>query len=295
MRPSALALALLLPLPAFGYKRTQNGGHVYLFWGPRGHSFQIDSRGTPDVPGTSAFDAVRKSFTTWGVVTCSDLVFPEVLPLEQGDRRVGYFRGELNRNLVLWRTASCSTAVPPGDPCTTDRTCPNKYDCWDKGTGVIATTTTTSSPYTGQIFDSDIELNDSPNPIDGSKLTFTTADSPPCDPALPPVNCVSIDVQNTVTHEAGHSIGLDHTTDQTATMAAFAPAGETSKRTLHPDDIQGICAIYPRGAQTSTSLGDPISITLGGSGGCGCSSRTGSWEALLAPLGLLALRRRRRI
>ena len=54
------------------------------------------------------------------------------------------------------------------------------------------------------------------------------------------VNCVSIDVQNTITHEAGHTLGLDHSADPSATMAASAPAGETSKRVLQPDEVAGI-------------------------------------------------------
>jgi MYXO-CTERM domain-containing protein len=106
------------------------------------------------------------------------------------------------------------------------------------------------------------------------------------------VNCVSIDVQNTVTHEAGHTLGLAHSTDSTATMAASAPAGEIAKRSLHPDDLQGICAIYPRGAQTTTSIGDPIRLEPAGSG-CGCSSGRGGLANALQALVLVALARRR--
>jgi MYXO-CTERM domain-containing protein len=106
------------------------------------------------------------------------------------------------------------------------------------------------------------------------------------------VNCISIDVQNTVTHEAGHTLGLAHSSDASATMAASAPAGETAKRTLHADDLAGICAIYPRGAQTTTSLGDPIRLEPAGSG-CGCSSGRGGLASALWPLLLVALAKRR--
>jgi len=295
MRAAVLAALVLCAPAARAYVRTetQPGSGVFLFWGSRGHDFQIDSLGTPDVPGTSAFEAIRQSFATWEAASCTDLVFPEVLPLEEGDRRIGYFPGSFNRNLILFRTRGCDAVVPAGDPCVSQGGCSNKYDCWDRGGAVIATTVTTFNAATGQIFDADIEINDSPA-ANGSKFTFTTADSPPCPPGGPIVNCVSIDVQNTVTHEAGHSLGLAHSADPNATMAATAPAGETSKRVLHPDDLTGICAIYPRGAQTSTSLGG--SIRLEPAGGCGCSSEGGVggalWPIVLVMLARLWTRRR---
>src|SRR5207237_2920620 len=90
MRLSAVLAALIVALPASAYERAHvNGNGPLLFWASRGHSYQIDSRGTPDVPSASAFDAVRKSFATWAAVSCSDLGFDEVPPA-QTDRRVGY-------------------------------------------------------------------------------------------------------------------------------------------------------------------------------------------------------------
>src|SRR5262249_37990000 len=142
----------------------------------------------------------------------------------------------------------------------------------------------------------DIELNDSVG-SDGSKFTFTALDGPPCtDPNQ--TGCVRIDVQNTVTHESGHSIGLDHTPDPNATMFATAPEGETSKRTLGADDIQAVCHIYPQGARTGTCVDDPITLTESGSsngGGCGCShAQTGPGAALGALALLLQMARRSR-
>jgi hypothetical protein len=101
---------------------------------------------------------------------------------------------------------------------------------------------------------------------------------------------VRMDVQNTVTHETGHSLGLDQSPDPNATMYASAPFGETSKRALGSDDIQGICAIYPRGA-------NPVSCVpeTGSGGGCGCSqAQTGPGAALGALLLLLQINRRSR-
>jgi uncharacterized protein (TIGR03382 family) len=285
MRLSAALASLCVALPASAYERARvNGNGPLLFWASRGHSFQIDSRGTADLSDGSEFDAVRRSFATWAAVSCSDLKFDE-LPPAQTDRHVGYVTGGTNRNIVLWRPATCSSAVPANDPCLTQGGCSNKYDCWDGDSSAIATTTTTSITSTGEILDADIELND-------PAFSFTTADGPTCPPTGPRAGCVAYDVQNTVTHEAGHTMGLGHTTDVTATMYAFAPVGETSKRILHPDDIQGICDIYPKGAPTSVSPGVTLPTPPQPAGGCS-SSGAASWATLLAVLGLLGHRRHR--
>ena len=284
MRLSAALAGLLVALPALAYERARvSGGGALLFWATRGHSFQIDSRGTADLSDGSEFDAVRRSFATWAAVSCSNLKFDEVLPLEQGDRRVGYFPGVTNRNLVLWRTQTCASAVPANDPCLTQGGCSNKYDCWEGDSSAIATTTTTAATSTGEILDADIELND-------PAFTFTTADGPPCAPGGTRVGCVAYDVQNTITHEAGHTMGLGHSSDPNATMYAFAPNGDTSKRMLHADDVRGICDIYPKDGPTSVSPGVTPPGNAAPGGGCG-SSGAPSWEALLVALGLLGHRR----
>ncbi len=282
---------------ASAYKRSVNSGGLHTFWSTRGHTFMIDARGTPDVVGAAPFDAIRRSFLSWSGVSCSDLVFQDLgLSQNPADRQIGYLPGGFNRNLILFRTANCAGgAVPPGDPCLTSGGCGNKYDCWDHNGAVIATTTTTSNKFTGQIADSDIEFNDAPDP-GGGKFAFTAVDSPPClDPGQ--TSCVRIDIQNTATHEIGHTLGLDHSSDPTATMYATAPEGETAKRTLHPDDVQGLCDIYPKGAPTATDLGDPITIVPTGpaGGGCGCSAGSAApgLQGLGVLLAALAARRRR--
>jgi MYXO-CTERM domain-containing protein len=276
--------------PALAYKRSVNTGGVTIWWSTRGHPFQIDGQGTPDVPGPAAFTAIRKSFQTWAGVSCSDLSFQDQgLSLNPKDRVVGYFPGQYNRNLVLFRTRRCGNGknggvVPAGDPCVTQGGCANAYDCWDHGDGVIATTTTTSNRFTGQINDTDIEVNDSAG-SDGTRFIFSAVDGAPCSSANQ-TGCVQIDVQNTITHEAGHTLGLDHTPDPNATMYATAPQGETSKRVLGTDDIQAICDIYPRGAETVTGNLDPVKLTPIGSsnGGCGCSQTQTGPGAVLGAL-----------
>src|SRR2546426_168314 len=87
MRLSAALAALSIALPASAYKRAQvNGTGPLLFWATRAHSYQIDSRGTPDLTDGSEFDAVRRSLAAWAAASCSDLKFNEDPPA-QTDRR----------------------------------------------------------------------------------------------------------------------------------------------------------------------------------------------------------------
>ena len=56
------------------------------------------------------------------------------------------------------------------------------------------------------------------------------------------------DVQNIATHEFGHTLSLGDlygSGDTEKTMYGYSSPGETKKRTLHQDDIDGICYIYP--------------------------------------------------
>lgn len=156
----------------------------------------------------------------------------------------------------------------------------------------LAKTTVTYDTETGEILDSDMEMNHAYN-------EFTTVDDE-----------VVYDLQSIMTHEFGHFIGLDHTPDFSATMNAGYQEGTVELRTIEDDDIAGLCAAYPPGREakciptpkggfTSECAGDPIAEDEGG-----CSVASGSvagstpddpvdW-AWLAGLGLLALGRRDR-
>jgi len=64
------------------------------------------------------------------------------------------------------------------------------------------------------------------------------------------------DLQSVIAHELGHHLGLGHAGPAggppgvgplitTATMYGYASGGDTTKRTLHIDDIAGVSSIYP--------------------------------------------------
>lgn len=248
MRP-AFALALLIATSAFaqGYKRTLvPGKEICLSWNARTLTYAIDAAGSTRTPADSEFTAIDSSFGTWQAVSdaCSDFHFvagPRVSTIV-----VGKSPGSETNNVVTFREVSCRDAVLGGDPCQADGTCANKYKCWDHGDTTIGLTTTTFSFRTGTIYDADIELNAAPH-FDGSFFLFTTRSSPPCEAGSETTDCVAVDVQNTVTHEIGHVIGLDHVEVPGSTMEASAPIGETRKRIVDSGTAQGFCDIYPRG------------------------------------------------
>lgn len=93
----------------------------------------------------------------------------------------------------------------------------------------IALTTIQFNPTTGEVYDSDVELN-------SQTSNFTTG-----------LDFVNINLPSVVQHESGHFLGLAHTPVSTATMYATLGSGEVSKRILDPDDVAGICAAYPPG------------------------------------------------
>lgn len=147
---------------------------------------------------------------------------------------------------------------------------------WPHQQKVIALTSIVFNPKTGEISDADIELN--------GDFTFSVGDAK-----------VVIDVQNTVTHELGHSLGLDHTPISAATMYASAPPGEIKKRTLHQDDIDGVCAIYPVD-KNPNNCNDPITPPKEGNSGCRFSGAPSPLAAvtLFLLFVLIAARSRRR-
>lgn len=81
----------------------------------------------------------------------------------------------------------------------------------------------------GMILDSDILLN-------GVSFSFTTTQE-----------AGKHDIQNIVTHEVGHFLGIGHEIEPInteATMLANAVANETKKRSLHPNDVSALRAGY---------------------------------------------------
>jgi hypothetical protein len=144
-------------------------------------------------------------------------------------------------------------------------------------------TTTSYDPQTARILDADIELN-------ARSFIFTTVDAPVCVAPNYSQSCVATDVQNAVTHEVGHLLGLGHTTTAGSTMAARADPGEITKRTLDPGTRQFVCDVYAKGKPAKSCEIVKVDLALG-SRATGCATEPLSLTALGA---LLLVRRRRR-
>jgi MYXO-CTERM domain-containing protein len=286
VRAALLALALvLLVTSTLGYVRTKtdDGSHC-LRWPEGSLVFTQSSLGDPSL-GDAGFGAVTRAWETWAtqMEVCGDLSIGEG-PLSPS-RSTGLQPTGDNENLVLFRTRLCSDVVDAGDPCYAAGTCGNVYDCWNHASGVLALTTVTYRTADGVIARADVEFN-------AAQAFFTTVDSPPCDPSAEALDCVANDTQETATHEFGHALGLDESPDPSSTMYAYAPVGETSKRTLDPGSRQFVCDVYPQGHSSQDCL-LPDGGTMA-SGGCSTAGNQGLPLAILGVVGLLWLGTRRR-
>ena len=52
-------------------------------------------------------------------------------------------------------------------------------------------------------------------------------------------------IEDIAAHEFGHVLGLEHSASSDATMYSSTSACDTGNRSLHPDDIAGVRALYP--------------------------------------------------
>ena len=238
---SGLVLGQTVP-----YVRTKTGDGAHcLRWpenaGARGTIHFVQSGTGDPALGTGVFDAVSRSAQTWEsqLQACGNLDLAET-GQHSASRFVGYTQSGQNENLVLFRLQLCSAVVPPGDTCVAAGNCGNAHDCWDHGSTVVALTTSSYIVSTGELLDADVEMN-------AASATPTIVDSPPCSPGAISTSCVANDVQNAVTHEIGHFLGLAHSPDPSSTMYTSEPLGETSKRVLDTGSKQFVCDVYPAG------------------------------------------------
>ncbi len=277
------------------FVRTQNKAGAQIFWASGCALVHVDEAGSSDISGDQEFVVIDEVLGHWEATTrgCSEfsLVNEGTTTSEVG------FDGT---NVIKFREDQWCRPATEDDP----------QDCYDQAAAGITTlffVDDADSSRNGEILDADIELN-SVNfafAVDGS-----SAGSAQC----------QADLANTLTHEVGHFLGLDHTcwvggerleddegrtvpscgsptidADLTeATMYNFQSCGETKKASLEQGDVDGFCGIYPQGEHPSSC--EPANIASAGcctvaAGGNGHSGRGAL--ALLGFAGVVVSLRRR--
>jgi hypothetical protein len=260
-----ILVVLLVCGEAQAYSRSRDADNgVCLWWKPRMMTYFINETCSVDTQLSDCIAAVQAAFDTWNGYACTDMqiFYGGTTPR----RDVGYEQSKTNNiNLVVWLESDWQTHECP----------PDKAVCRDPR--AIALTTTTYDTYTGQIVDTDIEAN-------GEGFAFSTQ-----------TPTQVMDIHNTMAHEAGHTLGLDHSRDREATMWEVATSGEIQKRDLTQDDIDGLCFVYPAGESTPRyylSGGNQILCYMDPpDDDCGCNTQQpGGLVLLLIGIGLLGHR-----
>lgn len=281
--PAALSFERTETCDSYGTYECEPGEEPKpIAWPVRCVKYAVNENGSRDFPAqnTSSLSPeleqlVDQSFQVWNNVSCSDFKMVDGGPTPVSKAAYQQEQGlEGNLNVVVWRD---------GD--------------WPyRSESAFALTSVTFNSKSGEIADADIEINSD---------IYEFADLEQSEIGLEDAR---VDLRNTLTHEVGHFLGLDHPPVTQATMYGRAPIGEVKKRTLHQDDINGICAIYPAPqdgtAATCDSPEDFVPPDPPGGGGngkggiCndGCSVSDGPpapWLALLLLLGWRRFSRRR--
>jgi hypothetical protein len=210
-----------------------------------------------------------------------------------------------------WMNADCGSGTPPfvvqsvgeiecDQPefnCDSadhnDNTVMFRDEVWHYDPAALAITTLTVDVRDGTILDADMEVN-------SLGFNFSVGDG-----------LVNNDLLSVLTHESGHFLGLSHSNVDGSTMYPGYSSRETTQRTLDPDDIAGICEIFPPD-QSNLSCAPPSARNSECVGGSECrdSAKTRQAESCtlslapsaapssglpwLALLGLALLRLRRR-
>ncbi|MBI4508311.1 MAG: hypothetical protein HY698_01660 [Deltaproteobacteria bacterium] len=283
------------------YVRTRTKSGTPLRWAKSCVHVTPDEPGTTDIEGTREFEVVQQVLSHWETATmaCSYLnfVLKEPSPGEVGFDGVNRIKFREN----TW----CRPA-----------TSKKPEECYDSQAAAITTLFFRDKPGAsddGIVLDADIEMNAVHFAVAVNGQTLGQGDG------------IS-DLANTLAHEVGHLVGLDHTcwdgngtrpTDhkgvavpscfpvdalpaevKDATMYNFAESAETKKATLEKDDIAGFCGIYPIASdpgKCEPALDDNSGwCNVTGAPRAGATSRALGWRWALLGLAVpLCFRRRR--
>lgn len=198
---------------------------------------QNNSPGTP-VTTEAFFTAVENSFNTWDDVVTSTVTFEKANTNGAMDGIIPLSDPVIGDSFSPVRTLSGRLGPPNDDGLNNVVYCVK--DGWTDDFGfsssALAVTIFAFNTRTRLIGGGDIFIN-----CDDIRGMWDVLDSSSPDAS-------KYDLQNTITHEIGHFVGLGHPYSdgrETSTMYYSASGGETSKRELSEDDINGVNYLYP--------------------------------------------------
>lgn len=102
------------------------------------------------------------------------------------------------------------------------------HEAWHDRSSTFALTKVFFDVPTGEILETDMDIN---------AVNYHWGTAPG-----------DADIQNTLTHEFGHILGFSHSPSEDSAMYANSYPGDVRKRNLSPDDIDGVCTVYPLGS-----------------------------------------------
>ncbi len=214
---------------------------------------------------------IQAGFAVWNDVECSplEMKFLGRTPISAQESYGTSNRRDDRGTACAWDDEACLNAETstslglcgPSDPPVCEHANivvfrPFDWPVHYASSTAFAITSVNVDPDTGQIVDADVEFNLEFQPLGVDEWSTTPSQT--------------VDIRTTAAHEAGHFLGLDHSEVQESTMYRRAAPGETNKRDLLDDDIEGLCSIYPE--PTSPSNGPRASIPVD-DGCCAITSR----------------------
>lgn len=309
-----LSLALLLTsapsASAYVRSRTQDSC-LPVFWRQSCVYIQPDAGFVADMKGADVERIIQKSISNWMTRTSGSFVKLNFRAAD-GSKEVTY---KDHLSVVIFRTGNkfCRPATDG-----------NSQVCYDPSAAAVTTVSYINKkgdPDDGLIVDADIELNSVNN-----QFVEIGGTVPPADTRN------QTDLENTLTHELGHLLGLDHTCRLSAdpaclvddkgqprqtcdtidkgrllnptyqaiyqtSMFAIAPPKDIEKRTPKADDVAGVVAASPIASDPKVCP-DPSATT---SSGCSCEvgrqekTPTALILALLGGLASVLFRRRKNV
>ena len=286
---AAIATTLAVAAPASAYVREKSQDHKFhVIWPNPRVTMTVLTGGALPVAANDFVGAATRAAATWSVAA--------------NDTSLAY-------------TVVTSAAVPNGSAFDHENTISFRNADWDMSLGypLDALALTTVWSQGGAIVDADTEINDT----DPSYIWAILPDDPAAAGSSP-----DVDLQNALTHELGHVLGLDHPcylgdapdppeldnlgdpvpscSDPNlpaavldATMYPSSNPGLINERTLSGDELLGLHVLYPEGRAPIVE-----GAAMSSSGGCavggGPEPARRPALALVAAGGLLAAARRRR-